>query len=161
MGVSQGGCRRVQATPVTSRHQNHASRIRTRPAHAYYEQVPQLTLRSGCLVLLDLRIDFVSMSAYIRPCVSQIFRAQLRIGPKYLRIRCPKPPSVLEKPYRDAGPDDARGAAADARHSIDPGVRIADILRYPSKQLGLLSPRHGCQQSVDLKGVLHTTIIVP
>ena len=112
---------------------------------------------SGWLVLLDLSVDLVTMGAHIAPGVRQVLSTQLRIRSKELRFRRAAPTRVLKEPHRDAGPHDARSAAAHTGCTLDAWVCVTEILSDPSKKLGLFGPAQAGQQPLDLAFVSHTS----
>jgi hypothetical protein len=94
--------------------------------------------RSGLLVLADLTVDLIAMTAEISPGVRQIFGAERGIAPEQLRFADPQASRLFEHPDWNPRPYDTRLSATDPGPTLDPRRGVAEVPHDPLKELCLL-----------------------
>ena len=99
--------------------------VRIQPSHS-----------SGCLVRLDLGLDFVLVSADVSPGVGEVLGAEGRVSLKELLFSSTQAPGLFEKPDGNPGADEARFPATDLRAGIDAGEVVVQVLDDPLQKLG-------------------------
>jgi hypothetical protein len=111
--------------------------------------------RSGHLVLADLTVDLIAMTADISPGVRQVFGAERGIAPQQLRFADPQASRLFEHPDRDPRPYDTRFAATDSGPVLDPRRGAAELPHDPLKELCLLGRPQVLQLLLDLVNGVH------
>jgi hypothetical protein len=87
----------------------------------------QLRHDSGVLIVVNLPFNFVAMRSNVGPRVYDVLSSESRIDSQQVRLACPQSAGLLQHPYRNARPHNARFAPAHAGPAFDAGKRISQI----------------------------------
>jgi hypothetical protein len=95
----------------------------------------------GGLVLVNLRLDFLSVRARVGPSVHQILGAHMRVGSQQGLLAGAQTAGLHKKPNGDPSSNQTRLAAAHVRPGVDTWKIAIKLPNHPLEGLGLLPPR--------------------
>jgi 3-oxoacyl-[acyl-carrier protein] reductase len=130
-------------------------------AQLAYDGCREVLVRVECghflcfFVCLHLPLDFGVMYSGIGPCIGKVLGVQRWVGIEKLQFTDSEPAKANQQPYRNSGSFDTGVAAAHFRRALDAWKIVAQILRDPLEDLGLLESGEGRQEPLDFLDWFH------